>query len=127
MALEQARKKLQDRGGAVTTLDELVRRHLLQIEERFGVQGIELTHDVLTEAIAKSRTERRQKEALAAAAGREAALRETLRRQRRRMWPARCPSSRSSPWSRPWRSMAGAKSAKPPGSVTGPFSRKLWP
>ncbi|MGH7944229.1 MAG: hypothetical protein ACREF9_04375 [Opitutaceae bacterium] len=84
MALEQARKKLQDRGGAAA-LDELVRRRLLQVEERFGVQRIELTHDVLTEAIAKSRTERRQKEALAAAAGREAALRESLRRQRRRM------------------------------------------
>lgn len=85
MALEQARKKLQDRFGATTALDELVQRRLLQVEERFGVQRIELTHDVLTEAIAKSRTERRQKEALAAAAGREAALRETLRRQRRRM------------------------------------------
>ncbi|MGH8623944.1 MAG: tetratricopeptide repeat protein [Gammaproteobacteria bacterium] len=85
MALEQARKKLQDRGSAATALDELVRRRLLQVEERFGVQRIELTHDVLTEAIAKSRTGRRQQEALAAAAEREAALRETLRLQRRRM------------------------------------------
>jgi tetratricopeptide (TPR) repeat protein len=85
MALEQARKKLQDRGGAATALDELVQRRLLQVEERFGVRRIELTHDVLTEAIAKSRTERRQKEALTAAAEREAALRESLRRQRRRM------------------------------------------
>jgi tetratricopeptide (TPR) repeat protein len=85
MALEQARKKLQGRGGAATALDELVQRRLLQVEERSGAQRIELTHDVLTEAIAKSRTERRQKEALTAAAEREAALRESLRRQRRRM------------------------------------------
>lgn len=84
MVLEQARKKLQHRGGAAA-LDELVQRGLLQVEERFGVQRIELTHDVLTEAIAKSPTERRQNETLAAAADRVAALRESLRRQRRRM------------------------------------------
>lgn len=84
IAMERAWKKLQDRGVAATALDELVHHRLLQVEERFGVQRIELTHDVLTEAIAKSRTERRQREALAAAAEREAALRESLRRQRRR-------------------------------------------
>jgi hypothetical protein len=96
MALEQARKKLQDRGGAATALDELVQRRLLQVEERFGVQRIELTHDVLTEAIAKSRTERRQKEALTAAAEREAALRKACGASAGGCWPALWPPSRSS-------------------------------
>jgi hypothetical protein len=43
IAMERAWKKLQDRGVAATALDELVQRRLLQVEERFGVQRIELT------------------------------------------------------------------------------------
>lgn len=85
ISLEQARKRLHDRGGPAVALEDLVQRRLLQIEKRFGVQRVELTHDVLTEAIRKSRTERRQHESLAAAERREAELRETVRRQRRRM------------------------------------------
>ena len=82
MALEQARRRLAQRGGPVAALDELVRRRLLQTEQRLDVQRIELTHDVLTDAIRRSRDLRRQTETVQLAEQREAAVRAKLRRSR---------------------------------------------
>jgi hypothetical protein len=82
MALEQARRRLAQRGGPVAALDELVRRRLLQMEQRLDVQRIELTHDVLTDAIRRSRDLRRQTEAVQLAEQREAEVRAKLRRSR---------------------------------------------
>ena len=86
MVAEQARKKLEARGAPAGALDVLIQRRLLQAEVRFGVQRVELTHDVLTEAIAKSRAQRRANEVLAEAAEREASLHAALTRQRRRLF-----------------------------------------
>jgi len=44
-------------------LDRLTDRRLLRIEDRGGMQRLELTHDVLTGVIRKSRDERREREA----------------------------------------------------------------
>ena len=48
------------------TIDRLVNRRLLRLEDRFGVQRVELTHDLLTEVIRVSRDSRQQREAAAA-------------------------------------------------------------
>ena len=60
MALERARRLLTQRGAPASALDDLVQRRLLHVEERLEVQRIELTHDVLTKVIKKSRDERQQ-------------------------------------------------------------------
>ncbi len=57
-------------------LDTLVARRLLRIEDRLGVQRVELTHDVLAEVIRASRDARQQRHILA----------ETGRRARRLRW-----------------------------------------
>lgn len=43
-------------------IDALVNLHLLRREHHLGVERVELTHDLLTRAIAEARTARRQKE-----------------------------------------------------------------
>ena len=48
-------------------LDALIRKRLLRIEERYGTQRIELTHDVLTRAVREHRDSRRAAQARAAA------------------------------------------------------------
>ncbi len=70
-------------------VDTLVSRRLLRIEERLGVQRVELTHDVLADVISASRDSRREREALNEAQRqlvmqkeREAATRRSLVRAR---------------------------------------------
>ncbi|MFI5380761.1 MAG: hypothetical protein ACHRHE_15790, partial [Tepidisphaerales bacterium] len=67
------------------SLDALVARRLLRIDDRFGTQRVELTHDVLAAPVRASRDERQQREELARAAERERATRLELRIARRRM------------------------------------------
>lgn len=70
-------------------VDTLVSRRLLRIEDRLGVQRVELTHDVLADVIRASRDSRHEREALDAAhrqlelqKQREAATRRSLVRAR---------------------------------------------
>jgi tetratricopeptide (TPR) repeat protein len=63
MALERARKLLAQRGAPPSAIDELVKRRLLHLEDRLDIQRVELTHDVLTSVVKKSRDERHQREA----------------------------------------------------------------
>jgi len=65
-------------------LDRLVSRRLLRIEERLGLQQVELTHDILAGPVRASRDSRRQREAAAAAAekARQAAALKRRRRNR---------------------------------------------
>src|SRR5204862_871483 len=74
LALETA---LEFPGVTRPLLDTLVARRLVRIEDRLGVQRVELTHDVLAEVIRAARDERQQRLALAAA----------VRRGRRQRWP----------------------------------------
>ncbi len=83
LALETA---LEEPGVTQPLIDTLVARRLLRIEDRGGVQRVELTHDVLAEVIRASRDARQQRLALEEARQREqlalaAAARQT-RRQR---------------------------------------------
>ena len=59
-------------------IDKLVARRLLRIEERFGTQWVELTHDLLTEVIRQQRDLRREQ----TAAAREAETRAQAERER---------------------------------------------
>lgn len=70
VALEGA---LETPGVTRKAIEKLTDRRLLRIEDRGGVQRIELTHDVLTGVVRASRDSRRQREAQARA---EAARRE---------------------------------------------------
>ena len=70
-------------------VDTLVSRRLLRIEDRLGVQRVELTHDVLADIISASRDSRHEREALNEAqrqlvvqSEREAATRRSLVRAR---------------------------------------------
>jgi hypothetical protein len=63
VALETA---VAEDGVALDTIYRLVNRRLLRLEDRFGVQRVEITHDVLTEVIRASRDSRQQQEAAAA-------------------------------------------------------------
>jgi WD40 repeat protein len=65
LALETA---LEFPGVTRPLIDTLVARRLLRIEDRLGVQRVELTHDVLAEVIRASRDARNQRVELAAAA-----------------------------------------------------------
>ncbi len=65
LALETA---LELPGVTRPLIDTLVARRLLRIEDRLGVQRVELTHDVLAEVIRGSRDARQQNLAIAAAA-----------------------------------------------------------
>ena len=68
-----------------TDLDTLVTSRLLRIDDRFGTQRVELTHDVLAAPVRASRDDRHCQEELARAARREREIREELRIVRRRM------------------------------------------
>jgi WD40 repeat protein len=87
VALENA---LENPGVTREAIDRLTDRRILRLEDRGGVQRVELTHDVLTGVVRASRDSRRQKEAQARAEAarreaeeRERAAREALQRQRR--------------------------------------------
>ncbi len=60
VALENA---VESPGVTREALDKLTDRRLLRIEDRGGMQRLELTHDVLTGVIRKSRDSRREREA----------------------------------------------------------------
>jgi WD40 repeat protein/tetratricopeptide (TPR) repeat protein len=78
MPLEQAHKNLATRGAAPGAIDELVKRRLLHLQDRLNIRRVELTHDVLSKVIQKSRDIRQQRK-------RVQALREKLRQTRIRM------------------------------------------
>ena len=80
---------LEAPGVTRALVDTLVSRRLLRIEDRLGVQRVELTHDVLADVISASRDSRREREALdeakrqlAVQKQREAATRRSLVRAR---------------------------------------------
>lgn len=77
VALENA---FESPGVTREALDTLTDRRLLRIEDRGGMQRLELTHDVLTGVIRKSRDHRREREARARE---EAGRREAERKLRR--------------------------------------------
>ena len=79
LALETA---LEFPGVMRPLIDTLIARRLLRIEDRLGVQRVELTHDVLAEVIRSSRDARQQRESVEHLHQRE-------RLTRRRMWLAR--------------------------------------
>ncbi len=85
IALERAQKTLAQRGADPAAIDTLVKRRLLHLEERLDIQRVELTHDVLTAVVKKSRDERQQKEAKLRAEQQALELREKARRQRKRL------------------------------------------
>jgi hypothetical protein len=85
IALERARKALTQRGAPASSIDVLVKRRLLHLEERLDIQRVELTHDVLTAVVKKSRDQRQQQEAMLRAEQGAREAREKVRRQRRRM------------------------------------------
>jgi tetratricopeptide (TPR) repeat protein len=86
ITLDTAHRALSDKGAPATSLDELVRRRLLHVEERSEVARIEIIHDVLTPVIRRSRDTRQLREAEAKAADHVTAL----RRERRRVQFAYC-------------------------------------
>jgi len=79
LALETA---LEFPGVTRDLIDTLVARRLLRLEDRLGVQRVELTHDVLAEVIRASRDQRQQRLALEQAREREHQV-------HRRLWLAR--------------------------------------
>jgi WD40 repeat protein len=64
-------------------LDRLIDRRLLRLEERYGTERIELTHDVLTPAVLEHRIRRQAEDEKAALAQQEAARRRELEAQAR--------------------------------------------
>ncbi len=62
MALERAGRILTLRRAPASAIDDLVRRRLLALEERLGLQRVELTHDVLTAVVKQSRDQRHERE-----------------------------------------------------------------
>lgn len=85
MDLERARRELRDRGASPSAVNELVKRRLLHLEERLGRQRVELTHDVLTDVVKKSRDKRLEQKKAQEAEQREREVRRQLRRSRRRL------------------------------------------
>jgi WD40 repeat protein len=81
LALETA---LEEPGVTQPLIDTLVARRLLRIEDRGGVQRVELTHDVLAEVIRASRDARQQRRALEEARQREQLALAAVARQTRR-------------------------------------------
>ncbi len=79
LALETA---LEEPGVTQPLIDTLVSRRLLRLEDRAGIQRVELTHDVLAEVIRASRDARQQRLALEAADRRERLAREEAEKQR---------------------------------------------
>jgi hypothetical protein len=86
ITLDSARRVLSDSGVPAEALDELVRRRLLRIEERFGIPRVEIIQDVLASVVRRSRDTRHLRQAEAAAAEREAALHRERQRSRRAYW-----------------------------------------
>lgn len=84
IAVERAKKLLTQNGAPPSAIDVLVKRRLLHLEERLEIQRVELTHDVLTPVVAKSRDERQQQEAAARAEQEAQQLLADARRQRKR-------------------------------------------
>jgi hypothetical protein len=62
VTLERAVGLLTQKGAPPDALERLVKRRLLRIDERFGVQRVELTHDVLAEVVLPSRRARHERE-----------------------------------------------------------------
>jgi tetratricopeptide (TPR) repeat protein len=85
IALERARKVLTQHGAPASAIDELVKRRLLHLEERLDIQRVELTHDVLTTVVKKSRDERQQHEATLRVEQEAREVRDKARCQRRRL------------------------------------------
>jgi tetratricopeptide (TPR) repeat protein len=85
VALETAERRLSQRGAPENSLEQLVRQRLLHIEERLHVRRVELTHDVLTNVVRKSRDARQQNEEAERARAGEEQVRQQLRKSRRRM------------------------------------------
>jgi tetratricopeptide (TPR) repeat protein len=84
IAMERAERYLSQNGVAASTLDTLIERRLLHVELRGHVRRVELTHDVLTEVVHRSRAHRQQVEADQATRDREAQLLQKYRENRRR-------------------------------------------
>jgi WD40 repeat protein len=72
-------------GVGADEVQRLVDGRLLRMDDRFGVQRLELTHDVLTGVIAERRRTRRAQEAEAAAQVREREAAALQQRNRRRL------------------------------------------
>ena len=62
IALERARKVLEQQGAPPAAVDQLIDRRLLHVEERLNVRRVELTHDILTGVVKASRDSRRARE-----------------------------------------------------------------
>ncbi|HEY2123749.1 MAG TPA: hypothetical protein VGH07_09160, partial [Chthoniobacterales bacterium] len=62
IALERARKFLEQQGAPPGAVDQLIDRRLLHVEERLNVRRIELTHDILTGVVKGSRDSRRARD-----------------------------------------------------------------
>ncbi len=75
--LAEARATLEHAGATSSTIDELVRLRLLQIEDHRGIPRLELTHDVLAEPVKHSRDDwkKEQQQEAAQQQEREALLR----------------------------------------------------
>jgi TPR repeat protein len=71
-------------GIAPDDLDRLVDRRLLRFEDRLGTRHVELSHDLLTGVVRKSRDQRRARAAAIEEERKRAQLRRELRRSRRR-------------------------------------------
>jgi tetratricopeptide (TPR) repeat protein len=84
MALERAHKSIANRGASPAAIDDLVKRRLLHLEDRLDIQRVELTHDVLTSVVKKSRDDRQQREAALEVENKARADRAKARVQRRR-------------------------------------------
>jgi WD40 repeat protein len=80
---------LEAPGVTRALVDTLVSRRLLRIEDRLGVQRIELTHDVLADVISASRDSRRERQALAEAQRQLTVQKEREASTRRKLYRAR--------------------------------------
>jgi YD repeat-containing protein len=80
MALPLAEARAE--GISARDLDVLVDRRLLRFEDRLGARHIELSHDLLTPVVQKSRDERQSREALELEAQQQKKLRKQLIRSR---------------------------------------------
>jgi WD40 repeat protein len=85
IAVERATKALARRGAPASAIDDLVRCRLLHLEDRLDIQRVELTHDVLTPVVKKSRDERENREAMLRAKQQAQETLEKSRNQRRRL------------------------------------------
>ena len=79
VALERARKLLEQRGAPPNAIDRLVDRRLLRVEERLNVRRVELTHDILTGVVRASRDSRHAREEKTEAERRQRAAEEERR------------------------------------------------